>query len=123
FKFTVQVQYMKFNEETNSYTLEIRSLNIKNKTWNISNLIKKSFDDKVSLKPYITKKGALALLVNKDLSDRHYYMHKTISKMKVLEDSILIKGNLSTRFFDIDSASIQLIERGGNQAVSFPVKI
>src|SRR5699024_3355575 len=100
-----------------------RSLNIKNKTWNISNLIKKSFDDKVSLKPYITKKGALALLVNKDLSDRHYYMHKTISKMKILEDSILIKGNLSTRFFDIDSASIQLIERGGNQAVSFPVKI
>lgn len=30
---------------------------------------------------------------------------------------------MTTRFFDIESGEIQLVERGGDQSISFPVSI
>ncbi|GBD61360.1 putative glycerophosphotransferase [Tetragenococcus halophilus subsp. halophilus] len=63
------------------------------------------------------------MLVNKELSASHYYLRKTISKIKVHEEKLLVEGNLTTRFFDIESGQVEFIQRGGEKSVSFPVRI
>lgn len=124
YKFTIVAQYLKYNENSNMVKRMTQILKLNKKNWSLSNL-EHVIDERNNLLfvPYITKKGALALLVNKELSNGHYYLRKTISKIKVTETKLMLQGNLTTRFFDIDHGEIQMVERGGDQSISFPVSI
>lgn len=124
YKFILTANYLKYNEDTDTSKRIDQIVKLNKKKWSLSNL-NHTFDKKSGLVfvPYITKKGALALLINKELADAHYYRRKTISKMKVTEEKLSLQGNLTTLFFDIESGEIQLIERGGDQSISFPVSI
>ena len=124
YKFMITAQYFKYDEKTDSNKPINKIVKASKKGWQFCNL--NHVVDKNSghvFVPYITKKGSLALLVNKELSDTHYYLRKTISKINVYEKKLLIEGNLTTRFFDVKSGQIEFIQRGGEKSVSFPVTI
>lgn len=77
----------------------------------------------ITLFPYITKKGALAVLVNSKPRENQYFIQKTISKINVKEEKISIRGNVTTKYFSVDKGEVQLFERGGYENIIFPVKI
>ncbi|GMA54774.1 hypothetical protein GCM10025857_61310 [Alicyclobacillus contaminans] len=124
YKFTITTQYLKYNKKLDTVRRAEHIVKLNKKKWTLFNLVHVfNEDNDLTFVPYITKKGALALLVNKELADSQYYLRKTISKIKVTEKELHLQGNLTTRFFDIESGKIQLVERGGDQSISFPVSI
>lgn len=90
----------------------------------LKNLIElNSLEEQITLFPYITKKGACAVLVNSKPKDSQYFIQKTISKINVKEEKILIKGNVTTKYFPASSGEIQLFERGGYENRSTQINI
>ena len=90
----------------------------------LKNLIElNSLEGQITLFPYITKKGACAVLVNSKPKDSQYFIQKTISKINVKEEKILIKGNVTTKYFPASSGEIQLFERGGYENRSTQINI
>jgi len=124
YKFIITTQYLKHNESTDEVKDIEQIVKLNKKKWSLSDLSHMYNDENdLMFVPYITKKGALALLVNKELSETHYFRRKVISKIKVTEEQLKLKGNLTTRFFDIEYGEVQLVERGGDQSINFPISI
>jgi CDP-glycerol glycerophosphotransferase (TagB/SpsB family) len=123
YKFVLTFQYSFFDDENTKKTITKGLILNKNKIWSLKNLNAIPISDEFIFYPYITKKGRLALILNKAPSQTQYYLRKTISKIRIEENSLLLEGNLTTRFFDIKEGSIDLIERGGDKSIRFPIEI
>lgn len=124
YKFTLYAQYLQKNKENDEEILVNKIVRIHNNvTWKLKNLKTVSTENKTAFLPYITKKGGLALLMNQELSNQHYFSKKSIRKLKITENKVEVMGNLTTRCFDIESASIELIERGGESKIDIPVSL
>lgn len=124
YKFMITAQYLKYDKKTDSNKPIEKIVKVSKKGWQFSNLNHVTDENNGNVfVPYITKQSSLALLVNKDLSDSHYFLRKTISKVKVREGKLFLEGNLTNRFFDIESGQVEFIQRGGEKSVSFPARI
>lgn len=127
FKFNIKIQYLDNytddnDEQHSEYIIQNLKIN-KKMDWHIENFKQiPSATKRFFVIPYVTKKNAIALLVNKELSLTHYFKRKVISKIRAKEDSLMIKGKLTTKFFSIKSCTLQIIERGGDKTINFPVK-
>lgn len=124
-KFIVYQQYIeKIQEDESEKTINKPFRIKKNNQWKLKNFRKILLDqtDMFAL-PYVTKKNGIALLINNELKDTHYFMRKVISKISATEDKLEIWGNISTRFFDIEECKVEIIERGGERSVFFPAQI
>lgn len=126
-KFNIKIQYLeKYQDddgiEQSEYVTKNLGIN-KNMEWKIENFkLLYSTSKKMTLLPYITKKNAIAILVNKELSLSHYFKRKVISKIKAEEEELTLEGKLTTNFFPIRKCKLQIVERGGDKATYFPVK-
>lgn len=126
-KFNIKIQYLeKYQDddgiEQSEYVTRNLGINT-NMKWKVESFnLLYSTSKKMTLLPYITKKNAIAILVNKELSLSHYFKRKVISKIKAREAGLTLEGKLTTNFFSIRKCKLQIVERGGDKAIYFPVK-
>lgn len=126
-KFNIKIQYLeKYQDddgiEQSEYVTKNLGINT-NMKWKVESFnLLYSTSKKMTLLPYITKKNAIAILVNKELSLSHYFKRKVISKIKAREAELTLEGKLTTNFFQIRKCKLQIVERGGDKAIYFPVK-
>lgn len=122
YKFVIFLQYHYFDENNERKSVRHNfSLN-KNASWSLKKLYSITIDD-YTFYPYITKKASFSLMINKEPSQMQYFLRKSISNIKISEEKIYLSGNLTTRFFEVESGFVELIERGGSKQIQFPLNI
>ncbi|KRN93710.1 CDP-glycerol glycerophosphotransferase family protein [Pediococcus stilesii] len=75
------------------------------------------------LNVYVTKKNALAILIDQEVRPSQYLRHRMITKLDIHEKEMKIKGEIKLNYFSLLDCHVEMIERGGKQKISFPVKI
>ncbi|WP_404932427.1 CDP-glycerol glycerophosphotransferase family protein [Pediococcus acidilactici] len=75
------------------------------------------------LTPYITKKNSLAILIDQELNPSQYLRHKMITKVSIKEHEMRLLGEVKLNYFELSDCSIEIIERGGQEKIEFPIKI
>lgn len=94
------------------------------KQWQLSNFYKiYSTDQEHYLMPYITKKNNFSLLVDHDVNSSHYLRHAMITKIDIKEHAMQMMGEIKLNYFELQNCNVEIVERGGNKRIQFPVKI
>jgi CDP-glycerol glycerophosphotransferase len=94
------------------------------KDWKLTNFHKVySSNEEHFLSVYVTKKNALAILVDQEVGATQYLRHRMITKLDIHERAMKIAGEIKLNYFDIKNCTVTMVERAGKQSFSFPVKL
>ncbi|MFD1429515.1 CDP-glycerol glycerophosphotransferase family protein [Lacticaseibacillus mingshuiensis] len=73
------------------------------------------------LTPYVTRKGALAFLVDRPVRGVQYVPYKMIRNMVFQESGMRVTGCFDVNYFQLADAHLEIVERGGDHRVELPV--
>ncbi|MGO3898991.1 MAG: CDP-glycerol glycerophosphotransferase family protein [Lactiplantibacillus argentoratensis] len=116
-KFTMMHQYTYTDEMTGEVREYDRSLRIPVRSeWQLAH-IERFWNAERShyLLPYVTKKNALAFLLDRELSLKHYVNYKVVRKIKLHEDCVAFEGFFDTLFFPLADCQLAIVERSGEK--------
>ncbi|KRL51233.1 hypothetical protein FD48_GL001513 [Lactiplantibacillus paraplantarum DSM 10667] len=67
------------------------------------------------LQPYVTKKNALAFLLDRELSLKHYVNYKVVRKIRLHTDCVAFEDFFDTLFFPLADCHLVIVERSGKK--------